>query len=96
MEHFDFEQHGIEGWHSVEGRWGVEDMPGAPSGHRVLVQRATARLARPATGSTTASSRIGGARNHVQTSLIIGYVIHAPQASAASPNSPSRALVVLT
>ena len=41
MEHFDFEQHGIEGWHSVEGRWGVEDMPGAPSGHRVLVQRAT-------------------------------------------------------
>ncbi len=41
MERFDFAQQGIEGWHSVAGRWGVEDMPGAPGGQRVLVQRAT-------------------------------------------------------
>src|SRR5216683_2702859 len=41
MARFDFEQQGIEDWHSVEGRWGVEEMPGAPSGKRVLVQRAT-------------------------------------------------------
>ena len=34
-------QHGLEDWHAVAGRWGVEDMPGAPSGQRVLVQRAT-------------------------------------------------------
>ena len=40
-ERFDFAQHGIEGWHTVAGRWGVEDMPGAPSSQRVLVQRAT-------------------------------------------------------
>ena len=40
MERFDFEQHGIEGWQIVEGRWEVEAMPGAPSGQRVLVQRA--------------------------------------------------------
>ena len=37
---FDFEQGGLEGWQSVEGRWAVEEMPGAPSGNRVLVQRA--------------------------------------------------------
>ncbi|HSX80183.1 MAG TPA: hypothetical protein VLQ80_16640, partial [Candidatus Saccharimonadia bacterium] len=41
MARFDFEQQGIEGWHSMDGRWGVEEMPGAPSGQRVLVQRAT-------------------------------------------------------
>src|SRR5438128_6581872 len=41
MERFGFTQQGIEGWHAVAGRWGVEDMPGAPSGQRVLVQRAT-------------------------------------------------------
>jgi hypothetical protein len=40
MERFDFEQHGLEGWKSVDGRWGVEEMAGAPSGQRVLVQRA--------------------------------------------------------
>ena len=40
MERFDFEQHGLEGWQSVDGRWGVEAMAGAPSGQRVLVQRA--------------------------------------------------------
>ncbi len=38
---FDFETTGIEGWSSVTGRWAVEDMAGAPSGKRVLVQRAT-------------------------------------------------------
>jgi hypothetical protein len=37
---WDFESKGIEGWASVEGHWAVEDMPGAPSGKRVLVQRA--------------------------------------------------------
>jgi hypothetical protein len=41
IERFDFEQQGIEGWQAVEGRWEVEAMPGAPSGQRVLVQRAT-------------------------------------------------------
>ncbi len=40
MERFDFEQQGIEGWTSVDGRWVVEEMSGAPSGKRVLVQRA--------------------------------------------------------
>jgi len=40
MERCDCAQHGLEGWHAVAGRWGVEDMPGAPSGQRVLVQRA--------------------------------------------------------
>ena len=39
-ERFDFEQTGLEGWKAVDGRWTVEDMPGAPSGKRVLVQRA--------------------------------------------------------
>jgi 3-keto-disaccharide hydrolase len=37
---WDFEAKGIEGWTSVDGQWAVEDMPGAPSGKRVLVQRA--------------------------------------------------------
>jgi len=41
VEHFDFEQQGIERWQTVDGRWVVEEMPGAPSGKRVLVQRAT-------------------------------------------------------
>jgi hypothetical protein len=41
VERFDFEPQGVEGWRSVEGRWVVEEMPGAPSGKRVLVQRAT-------------------------------------------------------
>jgi len=39
-ERFDFEQKGIEGWRSIEGQWVVEEMAGAPSGKRVLVQRA--------------------------------------------------------
>ena len=39
-ERFDFEQQGIEGWKPVAGRWAIEEMIGAPSGKRVLVQRA--------------------------------------------------------
>jgi len=41
VERFDFEQKGTDGWKTVEGQWNVEEMPGAPSGKRVLVQRAT-------------------------------------------------------
>jgi hypothetical protein len=40
-EQFDFETKGIEGWTTVDGQWTVEDMAGAPSGKKVLVQRAT-------------------------------------------------------
>jgi hypothetical protein len=39
-ERFDFEQKGIESWRTVDGQWTVEEMPGAPSGKKVLVQRA--------------------------------------------------------
>src|SRR4030095_14106246 len=38
---FDFEMTGIEGWSVVSGEWAVEDTPGAPSGKKALVQRAT-------------------------------------------------------
>ena len=38
---FDFESNGIDGWTTVAGRWTVEEMAGAPSGARVLVQRET-------------------------------------------------------
>ncbi len=38
---YDFEAKGIEGWKTVDGQWAVEDMVGAPSGKKVLVQRAT-------------------------------------------------------
>ncbi|OLB08256.1 MAG: hypothetical protein AUH14_01555 [Candidatus Rokubacteria bacterium 13_2_20CM_69_15_1] len=41
VERVDFETKGIEGWTPVDGQWAVEDMPGAPSGTRALVQRAT-------------------------------------------------------
>src|SRR5881628_2208104 len=41
VDTFDFEAKGIEGWTTVDGQWAVEDMAGAPSGKRVLVQRAT-------------------------------------------------------
>ena len=41
VETFDFESTGVEGWTTVDGRWAVEEMAGAPSGKRVLVQRAT-------------------------------------------------------
>ena len=40
VDTFDFETKGLEGWTTVDGQWAVEDMPGAPSGKRVLVQRA--------------------------------------------------------
>jgi hypothetical protein len=40
-ETFDFETRGIEGWTTVTGRWAVEEMPGAPGGKKVLVQRET-------------------------------------------------------
>ena len=38
---FDFEGKGIEGWTTVAGQWAVEEMAGAPSGTKVLVQRAS-------------------------------------------------------
>jgi hypothetical protein len=38
---FDFESKGIEGWTTVAGQWTVEEMAGAPSGTKVLLQRAT-------------------------------------------------------
>jgi hypothetical protein len=38
---FDFESNGIDGWTSVAGRWTVEEMAGAPSRTKVLVQRET-------------------------------------------------------
>ena len=41
VDRFDFETRGIEGWTMVDGQWVVEDMAGAPSGRKVLVQRAT-------------------------------------------------------
>ena len=41
VQTFDFETRGIEDWTTVTGRWAVEEMAGAPSGKRVLVQRAT-------------------------------------------------------
>ncbi len=41
IDQFDFEATGIEGWTTVSGQWAVEAMAGAPSGKRVLVQRAT-------------------------------------------------------
>jgi hypothetical protein len=40
-ERFDFEGKGLEGWSSVSGQWAVEEMTGAPSGRKVLMQRAT-------------------------------------------------------
>ena len=40
-EKFDFDTQGIEGWTTVDGQWAVEEMAGAPSGKKVLVQRAT-------------------------------------------------------
>ena len=40
-ETFDFESKGIEGWTTASGQWAVEEMAGAPSGTKVLVQRAT-------------------------------------------------------
>jgi len=39
-DRFDFEGKGIEGWTTMDGQWAVEEMAGAPSGKKVLVQRA--------------------------------------------------------
>ncbi len=39
-ERFDFEQQSIDGWKTVDGRWAIEEMAEAPSGKRVLIQRA--------------------------------------------------------
>jgi len=36
----DFDATGIEAWTTVTGQWAIEDMADAPSGRRVLVQRA--------------------------------------------------------
>jgi 3-keto-disaccharide hydrolase len=41
VERFDFETKGIDGWTTVAGQWAVEEMAGAPSGTKALVQRAT-------------------------------------------------------
>jgi len=41
IDTFDFEAKGIEAWTTVGGQWAVEEMAGAPSGKKVLVQRAT-------------------------------------------------------
>ena len=38
---FDFDGKTIDGWTAVTGQWVVEEMAGAPSGSKVLVQRAT-------------------------------------------------------
>ena len=38
---FDFDTKGIDGWTSVSGQWAVEEMAGAPSGKKVLMQSAT-------------------------------------------------------
>ena len=38
---FDFDSKGIDGWTTVAGRWAIEEMADAPSGKKVLVQRAT-------------------------------------------------------
>jgi 3-keto-disaccharide hydrolase len=40
-EKLDFDAPGIAGWTTVDGQWVVEEMAGAPSGKKVLVQRAT-------------------------------------------------------
>lgn len=40
-ETFDFETKGAEGWTTVDGQWVVEEMADAPSGKKVLLQRAT-------------------------------------------------------
>ena len=40
-ERYDFEQTDLKGWRVVDGRWAVEDLAGARSGQRALVQRET-------------------------------------------------------
>ena len=38
---FAFDQKGLEGWTTVSGQWAVEELAGARSGMKVLMQRAT-------------------------------------------------------
>ena len=38
---FDFDTKGLDDWKVVDGQWAIEEVAGAPSGKRVLVQRAT-------------------------------------------------------
>jgi hypothetical protein len=40
-EKYDFDIQAIESWMTFDGQWAVEEMAGAPSGKKVLVQRAT-------------------------------------------------------
>ena len=40
-QRIDFETEGIAGWTVIDGQWAVEDLAGAASGKRALVQRAT-------------------------------------------------------
>src|SRR5688572_30379876 len=40
-ERYDFDLRGLHRWTTLDGQWAVEEMPGAPSGRKVLVQRAT-------------------------------------------------------
>lgn len=37
---YDFEDRTLAGWQTVDGKWTIEEMAGAPSGSAVLVQRA--------------------------------------------------------
>jgi hypothetical protein len=39
VEKFNFERTGVEEWKTVDGKWTVEEMAGAPSGKRVLMLR---------------------------------------------------------
>jgi hypothetical protein len=50
---FDFDGAALEGWSSVAGQWTVEEMAGAPSGTKVLVQRATKNEFNVIVGSTS-------------------------------------------
>lgn len=40
VTNFDFEKEDLGKWKVLEGQWAVEEMPDAPSGKRVLIQRA--------------------------------------------------------
>lgn len=42
-ERYDFETADLTGWQIVDGRWGTEEVTGAPSGQRALVQRETSK-----------------------------------------------------
>ena len=54
---FDFEATGVDGWTVIDGQWTVEEMPGAPSGKKVLVQRATRNPFRRDRGAARALRR---------------------------------------